>query len=121
MWIGDQLRTVYEVTLAVFHYSRRAGCQKRKDVIRSYAKAVKTLWAKGFTETYVPHLETIIGKVEQIMKDYDNRVKRSHSQASLRIRHQQWMGKDIQKPNKRGPTSQPMKISLSFRHRKGHW
>ena len=115
LWIGDRLPTVYEVALAVFHYSKKTGSKKRKDVIRSYAKALRTLWVKSFTETHVLHLETIIGKVEQIMNDYRNRVQCSHSSnKSSRILHKQWMGTNIQKLNKRGPSPNPMKVSSLF-------
>ena len=115
LWIRDRLPTVYEVVLAIFYYSKKPGRKKRKDVIRNYAKSLRTLWVKSFTETHVLHLETVIGKIELIMNDCRNHVQCSHaSNKSLRILHKQWMGTNIQKPNKRGPSPKPMKVSCLF-------
>ena len=64
LWLGDQLPTVYEVALAIFHYSKRSGTVKRKDVIRNYAKCLRMLWIRSFTENHVLQLPTIISKIE---------------------------------------------------------
>ena len=54
------------------------------------------------------HLETIIGKVQHITKDYDNRVRRSHSKASLRVRNKQWMDMVDAQQSKKGRSVAPI-------------
>ena len=87
MWVGDQLPTIYEVALTIFHYAPGVGSQKRKTVIHKYAVAVRNIWVESFTDAHVIHLNTVKLRIDNIMKDYDYKVHHGHShQASKSIR-----------------------------------
>lgn len=102
IWIGDKLPTIYEVALTVFHYSKRAKTQKRTDTIYRYATSLRNTWIRSFGENFVITRQSIVRKIEGIMKDYDNRVVKSHEKAPMRILNKNWMKMDVPQP-KRGP------------------
>ena len=102
MWIGDKLPTIYEVAQTIFHYSNAIKSEKRNETVAAYAKAVRNLWIRSFTEHFVVTLATVKRKVTNIMKDYENRVRCSHQKSSIRVRNRLWMEMDVPQP-KRGP------------------
>ena len=101
IWIGDRLPTIYDVAMTVYHYSKAPRSNKRKQTAQRYAEAVRNVWVKSFTESHVVHLTTVKRRVEYIMKDYEYKVRTSHSHhnvSSIRARNRAWMNMDLPQP-----------------------
>ena len=96
LWIGDKLPTIY------FHYSKKITSVKRKSVINKYADAVRNMWIRCFDDDHVISLSSVRRKIENIMHDYESRVRCSHNMSSWRHRNRVWMSMDVPQ-SKRGP------------------
>ena len=101
IWVGDMLLTIYDVAMVVFHYSKKPSSTRRKQIVQDYAVAVRNLWVKSFTENHVVHVTTVKRRIEYIMKDYEYKVRTSHSHhksSTLRARNRNWMNMDVPQP-----------------------
>ena len=103
IWLGDRLPTIYDVAKTIFYYSKALNLNKRKDVVHSYAVAVRNIWIKSFTEKHVLSLTSVKNRIEKIMKDYENRVTTVNSSNnkgpnSLSVQNKLWMSMDVPKP-----------------------
>ena len=100
LWVGDQLPTIYEAALTIFHYAPGVGSQKRKAIVHKYAVAVRNIWVQSFTEDHVIHLNTVKLRIDNIMKDYDYKVgyHRHSASKSIRRRNREWMHMDVPQP-----------------------
>ena len=79
MWVGDRLPTIYEVALTIFHYSKKSRSNKRQVVIHKYAVSVRNIWIKSFTEKHVMSLTAVKNRINNVMKDYENKVRTGNS------------------------------------------
>ena len=111
LWIGDKLPTIYEATLTIFHYSKKITSVKRKTVINKYADAVRNMWIRSFDDDHVLSLSSVRRKLENIMQDYESRVRCSHNMSSWRHRNRVWMSMDVPQP-KRGPRNNSKNSSI---------
>ena len=103
MWLGDRLPTIYELSLTIFHYSKKSMSTKRQEVIHKYAVSVRNIWIKSFTERYVMSLTAVKNRINNIMKDYENNLRTGNSSknkgpTSQRKRNEIWMYKIVPKP-----------------------
>ena len=74
------------------------------------------MWVRSFEEEFVVSRLVVHRKLEQIMLDYDNQVRRttrSNRNVSLRVRNKMWMDMDVKQP-KRGPRRKEAKNSSLF-------
>ena len=98
IWTGDQLPTLYEVAQTIYHYSKKSSSQKRTYAIYKYAVALRNIWVQSFGEGHVVSRQTIVRRIEGVMKDYENRVVKPHDKASRRILNKRWMHVDVPQP-----------------------
>ena len=102
LWIGDQLPTVYEAAIRIFHYSPTT---QRQTFVQSYACALRNLWIRAFDSMHVISLSSIRKRLEHIMKDYETKVRwknlKNDPNSTLRVRHREWMEVESFQP-KRG-------------------
>ena len=103
IWLGDRLSTIYDVAQTIFHYSETLNSNQRKEVVHRYTMAVRNIWIKSFTEKYVLSLTSVKNRIEEIMKDYENRVRTVNSSnnkgpTSLRPQNKLWMSMNVPKP-----------------------
>lgn len=71
IWVSDMLPAIYDVAMAVFHYSKNMNSAKCRQIIHNYAVAVRNVWIMSFTER---HVFTVKRRIEHIMKDYEYKV-----------------------------------------------
>ena len=90
--------------------SKTINSEKRYETVATYAKSVRNLWIRSFTETFVVSIDTVRRKITNIMKDYETRVGICR-QSSFRGRNQLWMEMDVPQP-KRGPRVRAKNSSL---------
>ena len=98
LWIGDNLTTIYEVALTIFHYSKKITSVKRKSVINKYADAVRNMWIRCFDDDHVISLSSVRRESENIMHDYESRVRCSHNMSSWRHRNRVCMSMYVPQP-----------------------
>ena len=111
IWVGDYLPTVYEVAQTIYHYSKKPTGIKRENIVSLYEKSLRHVWIQAFGEGHV--ISALCSKINAVMKDYENRVLRSHNKASLRVRNKEW-SKMVLSQKKKGPKCSPQKISSLF-------
>ena len=78
-----------------------------------YEKSLRHVWIQAFGEGHVICRSALCNKINAVMKDYENRVLRSHNKASLRVRNKEW-SKMVLPQKKKGPKCSPQKISSLF-------
>ena len=113
IWVGDYLPTVYEVAQTIYHYSKKPTGDKRENIVCLYEISLRHVWIEAFGEGHVICRSALCKKINAVMKDYENRVLRSHNKTSLRVRNREW-SKMVLPQNKRGPKCSPQKISSLF-------
>ena len=113
IWLGDKLPTIYEVAQTINHYAKGTKTQKRTEIIVLYNNLLRNMWVRAFREDHVLHRTTICKRLNVIMKDFDNKVLRSHDNSSLRVRNKKWQTMELPH-NKRGPKYDTQKISSLF-------
>lgn len=107
MWIGDQLPRIYDAAITIHHHSKDKTSALRKQIIHDYAVELRNMWIKSFKDTdpetgkdrdHVISLTAVKNRLELLMKDYENKVIRSHTKASLRVRNRLWMEMTLPQP-----------------------
>ena len=105
LWLGDQLPTVYEAAITIFHFSPTSCSRKRTSYVNRYAVTLRNIWIRAFDEPHVISVNAICKRLVLVMKDYEAKVRWKHQSSShhttLRMRHRDWMEMDIAQP-KRG-------------------
>ena len=118
LWIGDKLPTMYEVVQTIMFYSPTISSNKQKDIVNRYALAVRRIWIESFTEKHVITLTSVKRKIENLLKDYEQRVRKSRALrhiSSIRARNKIWMNMDVPEPKTfKGSWRPGTKISSLF-------
>lgn len=119
IWLGDRLPTIYDASIHLKYLSPSPRAAARSSVVYQYSVALKDIWDKSFTSSYVVSLSTILRTVSRVINEYD-KFSHKHSKGagakSVRQINKEWREycnrnyKDFLPQEKKGRPSKKRKV-----------